>query len=269
MPDAQFAESRLAEIYDWVDSDRSDLDVYAAMVAEFGARSVLDVGCGTGTFACLLAERGVEVVGVDPAAASLEVARRKSGADRVRWLHGDAATLPPMRVDLATMTGNVAQVFLTDDDWAATLRGVRAALAPDGRLVFETRVPERQAWREWNPRHSRSRTHIPGIGAVDTWVETTEVSGSLVSFQGTYVFETDGSVHTSRSTLRFRSREEVEESLAASGFAVEEIRDAPDRPGREYVFVTRRVGRDASWDQPPSSPRRGWVSPPRSGAPRR
>ncbi|SFH29605.1 Methyltransferase domain-containing protein [Actinopolymorpha cephalotaxi] len=239
VPDALFAESRLAEIYDWVDADRSDLDVYAAMVAEFGARSVLDVGCGTGTFACLLAERGVEVIGVDPAAASLDVAWRKAGADRVRWLHGDATTLPPLQVDLATMTGNVAQVFLTEDDWAATLRGVRAALRPDGRLVFETRVPEREAWREWHPNHSRSRTDVPGIGAVDTWVETTEVDGSLVSFQGTYVFEADGSVHTSHSTLRFRSREEVEESLDAAGFAVDEVRDTPDRPGREYVFVAR------------------------------
>src|SRR5438552_3032086 len=50
---------------------------------EFGARTVLDIGCGTGTFACLLAGRGLEVIAVDPAAASLEVARRKPGAGRV------------------------------------------------------------------------------------------------------------------------------------------------------------------------------------------
>lgn len=242
MPDAHFAVPRLAEIYDWLDADRSDLDVYAAMVAEFGARSVLDVGCGTGTFACLLTERGVDVVGVDPAEASLDVARRKPVADRVRWLHGDATTLPPLQVDLATMTGNVAQVFVTDDDWAATLHGVRAALRPGGRLVFETRVPEREAWREWNPEQTRTRMHVPGVGKVETWTDTTEVTDSLVSFRGTYVFESDGAVFTSQSTLRFRSREEVEDSLGPAGFAVDEVRDAPDRPGREYVFVARPVG---------------------------
>ena len=75
MPDPLFAEPRLAEIYDILDADRSDLPVYAALVTEFGARSVLDVGCGTGVFASLLASIGVEVTGVDPAAASLEVAR--------------------------------------------------------------------------------------------------------------------------------------------------------------------------------------------------
>ena len=48
---------------------------------------IVDVGCGTGTFACLLAGQGLEVVGVDPALASLDVARGKPGADAVRWIH--------------------------------------------------------------------------------------------------------------------------------------------------------------------------------------
>ena len=39
--------------------------------------TVLDVGCGTGTLACLLATRGLEVAAANPAAASLSVARHK------------------------------------------------------------------------------------------------------------------------------------------------------------------------------------------------
>jgi 2-polyprenyl-3-methyl-5-hydroxy-6-metoxy-1,4-benzoquinol methylase len=97
MVDAIFADRRLAAIYDWLEGERDDLDVYLAIVDECGAHAVIDVGCGTGTLACLLAERGLDVVGVDPAAASLEVARGKSGADRVRWILGDATTLPPLR----------------------------------------------------------------------------------------------------------------------------------------------------------------------------
>ena len=87
-PDAIFAVPRLAEIYDLLEGERDDLGPYLAMAAEFGARRVLDVGCGTGTFACLLAERGLEVTGVDPAAASLDLARAKPGAGRVRCRPG-------------------------------------------------------------------------------------------------------------------------------------------------------------------------------------
>jgi SAM-dependent methyltransferase len=244
-----FADRRLAEVYDPLDPDRGDLDAYAAMVDEFGARSVLDIGCGTGTFACLLARRGLTVTGVDPAEASLVVARAKRGAERVRWVHGDARDLPALGVDLVIMTANVAQVFVTDAGWAATLRAAHAALRPGGRLVFETRDPAARAWLEWNRQRTFRRRDVPGVGAVQAWEEVVDVSGALVSFRSTFVFETDGAVLTSRSTLRFRHRDEVAASLAATGYVVDEVRQAPDRPGRELVFIARRPG-DAS-SRPP------------------
>jgi hypothetical protein len=61
----------------------------------------------------------------------------------------------------------------------------------------------------------------------------------FVSFRHTYRFA-DGTEIASDSTLRFRSREEVEQSLVACGFQVVDVRDAPDRPGREFVFVAER-----------------------------
>ncbi|WP_090929161.1 class I SAM-dependent methyltransferase [Nonomuraea jiangxiensis] len=240
MADNIFEHPRLAGIYDALDPDRSDLDAYLALAAELGARSVLDVGCGTGTFALLLAGRGLEVTGVDPAGASLDVARAKPGGERVRWIHGDATGLPPMRVDLATMTANVAQAIAEPAAWTGTLRGVYAALRPGGHLVFETRDPARRAWLEWNREESYRRVELDGAGVVETWYDLLDVSGPLVTFRGTWVFEADGQVLTSDSTLRFREREEVEADLAAHGYTVREVRDAPDRPGREFVFLARR-----------------------------
>lgn len=239
--DAIFEEPRLAEIYDPLEPNRPDLEPYLSLVAEFGAQRVLDIGCGTGTFACLLASRGIEVTAVDPAAASLAVARAKPGAVRVRWLHGDATTLPPLQVDMATMTGNVAQVFITDSEWVSTLHAARRALRPEGRLVFESRVPEKRAWLDWNRQRSYRRTVIPSVGHVVSWVEVTEVDGSLVTFRTTFIFESDGAVLTSDSTLRFRSRVEIVDSLLASGMSLEYVRDAPDRPGLEFVFIARRA----------------------------
>jgi hypothetical protein len=63
----------------------------------------------------------------------------------------------------------------------------------------------------------------------------------LVTFKSTYVFAEDGTTLTSESTLRFRTRPELEESLDQAGFTVDEVRDAPDRPGLEFVFVTSRL----------------------------
>jgi SAM-dependent methyltransferase len=240
VPDPIFTHSRLAAVYDPLDPDRGDLDVYAAVVREYGARRVLDIGCGTGTFAIMLAAAGHEVVGLDPAEASLEVARSKPGSSSVRWIHGYATELPEIEVDLATMTANVAQVFLTDADWAATLGAAYRALRPGGRLVFETRDPAAKAWEDWTEEKSRERCEVPGIGWLDTWHYVTAVGDGLVTFRWTMIFESDGEVLTSDSTLRFRTREEVEQSLAAAGFHLDERRDAPDRPGREIVFVARR-----------------------------
>ncbi len=187
MPDAIFEQRRLAAIYDALDPDRSDLDVYVDLAAKLGARRVLDVGCGTGTFALMLAARGLDVTGVDPAAGSLGVARTKAGADRVRWIHGDATALPPMQVDLATMTGNVAQSIVEPRAWAGTLRGVHAAVRPGGYLVFETRDPAYRAWREWTRETSYSVTEIDGVGAVESWVDVMDASPPLVNFRWTYV----------------------------------------------------------------------------------
>jgi SAM-dependent methyltransferase len=240
MPDPIFEHPRLAPIYDALDSDRSDLDVYVAIAEELGARRVLDVGCGTGTFALRLADRGLEVTGVDPARASLDITRAKPSSELVRWICGDAKALPAMQVDLATMTGNVAQAIVDPSDWEATLRGVYDALRPGGHLVFETRDPARRAWEDWNRAASHKITEIEGVGAVESWVEVIEVIGPLVTFRWTGVFASDGQVMTSDSTLRFREREEVEATLVAHGYVVEQVRDAPDRPGREFVFFAQR-----------------------------
>lgn len=115
------------------------------------------------------------------------------------------------------------------------------ALRPGGHFVFETRVPAYRAWQDWNRETSHTVTQIEGVGAVETWVDVTEVSGPLVTFRWTWVFASDGEALTSDSTLRFRAPDEVEASLVANGYNVDEVRGAPDRPGREFVFFARRT----------------------------
>lgn len=241
--DAAFEHPRLTAIYDALDPDRSDLEVYAALVDELGARTVLNIGCGTGTCALRLAGRGLAVTAADPAAGMLDVARAKPGAEQVSWLHGTAAALPAMQLDLAVMTGNVAQAIVDPGDWVATLRGAHDALRPGGHLVFETRDPARRQWEEWQRATSWSTIDLPGVGAVESWYDLMDVHGPLVTFRETCVFVADGAVLTSESTLRFRERDEVQAQLEEDGYVVADVRDAPDRPGRELVFVAQRVYR--------------------------
>lgn len=167
MPDPVFADRRLAPLYDAFDGDRDDLTPYLSIVEELGAGLVLDIGCGTGSLAILLARHRHPVVGVDPAEASLHIARAKDQAAKVRWILGDAMAVPALDADMATMTGNVAQVFLTEDDWAQALLSIRAALRPNGHLVFETRRPEYRAWKHWAPDTLPVVRDVPGSGPVE------------------------------------------------------------------------------------------------------
>jgi SAM-dependent methyltransferase len=240
VPDAIFAEPRLARIYDLWEGDRVDLHHYMAIATELGARSVLDVGCGTGNWACMLAEHGFEVVGLDPADASLDVARAKPGAQRVQWIHGDVTSLPALAVDLATMTGNVSNVFLTQHGWLATLGGVHAALRPGGYLVFESVDPAGQPWLCWNRESTYTRRESPDEGVFESWTEVTGVDGDLVSIQRTYVFAADGATLISKSTRRYPPRAAIEDSLISAGYELTDLRDAPDRPGLELVFIARK-----------------------------
>ncbi len=98
---------------------------------------MLDVGCGTGSFALMLAERGVEIVGVDPAGASLVVARGTPGAGSVRWVHGDATAVPDDpagRVDLGAHSRFIPATSISTGHTHELLLGMWELLQQLGRV---------------------------------------------------------------------------------------------------------------------------------------
>src|SRR4051794_37537095 len=101
------------------------------------------------------------------------------------------------------MTGNVAQVFITDEGWHKALRSVHDMLRPGGHLLFESRDPVAQAWLGWNREATYREAHVEHVGTVACWEETTAIELPTVSFRTTFEFQSDGSTWTSDSTLRF------------------------------------------------------------------
>jgi ubiquinone/menaquinone biosynthesis C-methylase UbiE len=217
-PDAIFADPHLAQLYDVMNPVEDDQLGLVDLVGLEPMR-VLDLGCGTGRVALMLAERGHDVVGVDPAAAMLDIARTRDVHGYVRWIEEDArrVDLGDLLFDLIVMTGNVFQVFLTDDDARAVLATARQHLAPGGRLTFESREPGAGEWETWTPDTTRKTVYIAEIGFVEVSYAVVEVRDEFVTFETRHRFP-DGSRFASQSTLRFRTQDQIAQLLLAEGF---------------------------------------------------
>ncbi|WP_156415575.1 class I SAM-dependent DNA methyltransferase [Terrabacter sp. Soil811] len=108
-----------------------------------GEGPALELAIGTGRVALPLAERGVEVHGIDVSEAMVAQLRRKPGGDRLAVTIGDMATT---RVGsgyrLAYLVYNTITNLLTQDEQVECFRTVAEQLAPRGCFVVEVFVPQ-------------------------------------------------------------------------------------------------------------------------------
>jgi SAM-dependent methyltransferase len=105
-------------------------------------KSVLDLGCGTGRHAILLARRDLDVVGVDQSEAMLEHARKLAQANgtgnSLTFIKGDVRNFDAGKVfDAALMMFNVLGYLTSNDDLLAGLRSVRGHLRDGGLFIFD------------------------------------------------------------------------------------------------------------------------------------
>ena len=106
--------------------------------------------------------------------------------------------------------------------------------------MFESVDPAGQPWLSWNRETTYIRRESPDEGMFESWAEVTGVDGDLVSIRRTYVFAADGATLTSEGTRRYPPRPVIEDSLISAGYELTDVRDAPDRPGLELVFIARK-----------------------------
>lgn len=102
---------------------------------------MLDVACGTGTVALMLAEEGYHVTGVDIAPRMIDLARMKAShanESRVSFLCQDATQLQvPGRFDLAISLFDSLNYILTTHGLRQAIAGVARHLEPGGGFIFD------------------------------------------------------------------------------------------------------------------------------------
>ncbi|MFL6242061.1 MAG: class I SAM-dependent DNA methyltransferase [Acidimicrobiia bacterium] len=246
MVDRQFADARLASLYDafhpW--EPRGDLAFYLPLV--MSSNAVLDVGCGTGTLLHRAREAGHagHLCGLDPGRGMLEHARQRAD---IEWVLGDlAATDWDQEFDLVVMTGHAFQVFVEDDELRAALAAIRTALTQDGCFAFETRNPSARAWERWTPGNAVEATDTSGAVVRMEHDVDTPVDGDRVSFTTTFTSPEWDQPEVSRSTLRFLDASSLSSFLSAAGLAIEEQfgdwdRQPLTRTSPEIITIARRV----------------------------
>jgi ubiquinone/menaquinone biosynthesis C-methylase UbiE len=212
-------DPQIAEIYDAANPLAEDGRFYLALAGQRPC-SVLDLGCGTGTLSCALAEHGHRVTGVDPAAAMLDIARRKPHAEQVEWVESTAQNYrSERRFDLIVMTGHTFQTLFTDADVLKALETMRIQLKDGGKAAFETRNPNVDWAAEWVGR--QRSIQMPSSEEVVETLEVTDKDEDFISFRTSY--RSSRETLTTNSTLRFPSRVHVESVMKRAGLAVREV----------------------------------------------
>lgn len=218
MADDPYGDAQLVTLYDIDNPGGDDHDFYRALADEIGARTVIDLGCGTGLLTRALATPGRRVIGVDPSVTMLDYARRQSGAELLEWILGDASVIPSViQADLVICTGNAFQ-HIAPEALLPTLGAVRRSLRVGGTFCFDTRNPDHGAWESWT-RERTEAVRDTDFGVLREWLDIVEFdSGRRVVFDAHNVFP-DGRDRVYTSTLYFRAPDELRKALEHSGFA--------------------------------------------------
>ena len=131
----RFARRRIANVF--------------SLLGEVDGNTLVDLGCGMGTFTIEAAARGAFAIGVDPAPAAVRAARSVANAEdatNASFIRADAAMLPLHDASADVVLAADLTEHLDDVTLARILREAGRALRTGGRLVLYT--PDRQHFFE-------------------------------------------------------------------------------------------------------------------------
>ena len=148
MPEDHFGEEIAAHYDDPSDGmfQPAAIEPVVDFLAELaGDGPALELGIGTGRIALPLAQRGLEVHGIDLSSAMVARLRAKPGGDEIPVVIGDFATARAEgRFSLAYLVFNTINNLTTQNEQVACFENVAAHLEPGGQFVIEVGVPQLQ-----------------------------------------------------------------------------------------------------------------------------
>jgi SAM-dependent methyltransferase len=139
-PTDEYARLQYRRLIAWPERIRREEPFLLGLFAAAPARSLLDLGCGTGEHAIHFARAGFHVVGIDRSEAQLQEARKQSGDADVRFVQGELRALPDLvaeRFGAAMCLGNTLVHLHESSELESFCRHLHAVLLPNGKCVVQ------------------------------------------------------------------------------------------------------------------------------------
>lgn len=229
-----------AETYDQLYAAKDyvrEVDSVLQIVSEFAKgriTRIVDIGCGTGRHAALLAQKDFEVTGVDRSDEMLRRGRKRSEEknlqNKLTFYQGDARNFElGSSFDAALMMFNVLGYMVTNDDLMASLRSVRRHLSEDGLFIFDiwygpALVSDPPGERRQEFRVGEAKVVRVASGEVHAHEQRCDISISLHQLDGERIVRTAEEFHQ----VRYFFPLEIDLALRAADFRLLAIRRFPD-----------------------------------------
>jgi len=244
--------SALASLYDrWAETDYVHwVDFYEALFAHFEVkpRTIADLCCGTGKGMLELLKRGYKVTGVDISEDMLEQAGtrlRKGGFASAMLVCQDITRLKLPPQDACVCMCDGFNYLLNEKQVLAALRGIHAALRPNGILIFDISTYYKLKYMEGNGFFGKE-----DIDAAYLWQnrfdDSTHTIDMDITFWAAQASQQDD-MHRTRELHRQRAhtQHEMEQWLAQAGFELQgifgDLRLEPPKPKEMRIhFVAKR-----------------------------
>lgn len=213
-----------ADIYDRWYGDLPGLEdtvAAAARLAEGGA--VLELGCGTGRLSLPLAQRGVEVHGLDSSQAMLDQLRHKAadmlaGDQRVIAHQADMAAFELVdapRFSLAFLAFNSLFNLPSNEAQVGCFRSVARHLAAGGRFALECVVPGDP------PTRVKDAVELHSLDATRVVLRVSRQDPRQQTVTGQHVEITEAGIRLRPWFLRYVTIEQLDDMAGAAGFTLE------------------------------------------------